>query len=91
LLEDELCPDKIDGWTATDASPALLPQRGEQVASRPLSPKDVREREERARELRLYAARLEILDGCSFGKPELIIDKNRRSACLNADKAKNNI
>jgi hypothetical protein len=41
---------------------------GEQVAEAPLSPEIVAAGEERARELRLYAARLEVLDGRNLGK-----------------------
>ena len=40
----------------------------EQVASTPLSPETVRDAEERARELRLYAARLDLLHGRNLGR-----------------------
>jgi hypothetical protein len=42
----------------------------EQVPSTPLSPEIVAAGEERARELRLYAARLEVLDGRNLGRWE---------------------
>ena len=38
------------------------------MALTPLSPEIVREGEERARELRLYAAGLEVLDGSNWGE-----------------------
>ena len=43
-------------------------KEGEQVAATPLSPEIVAAGEERARELRLYAARLEVLDGRNWGR-----------------------
>jgi hypothetical protein len=45
-------------------------KEGEEVAETPWSPEMVREGEERARELRLYAARLEALDGHHSGRWE---------------------
>jgi hypothetical protein len=45
--------------------PAAL---GEKVESKPLSAEIVVESEERAREMRLYAARLEVLHERNFGK-----------------------
>lgn len=41
---------------------------GEQVAETPLSAEIVAAGEERAREMRLFAARLEILDGRNLGR-----------------------
>jgi hypothetical protein len=43
---------------------------GETVAETPLSPEIVAAGQERARELRLYAARLEVLDGRNLGRWE---------------------
>jgi len=43
---------------------------GETVAETPLSPEIVAAGLERARELRLYAARLEVLDGRNSGRWE---------------------
>jgi hypothetical protein len=40
----------------------------EQVASTPLSPEIVAAGQERAREMRLYAARLEVLDGRNMAR-----------------------
>ena len=62
LVQDE----SFNGWPVW-AVPASF---GEQVASTPLSPEIVRQGEERARELRLYAARLEVLDGRNLGRWE---------------------
>ncbi len=45
-------------------------KKGEAVASTPWSPELRRDFEESAREMRLYAARLEVLDGRNFGKWE---------------------
>ena len=56
--------ESFNGWPVW-AVPASF---GEEVASTPLSPEIVREGEERARELRLYAARLEVLDSRSLGR-----------------------
>jgi hypothetical protein len=56
--------ESFNGWPVW-AVPASF---GEQVASTPLSAEIVREGEERARELRLYAARLEVLDGRNLGR-----------------------
>ena len=58
--------ESFNGWPVW-AVPASF---GEQVASTPLSPEIVREGEERAREMRLYAARLEVLDGRNLGRWE---------------------
>ena len=56
--------ESFNGWPVW-AVPASF---GEQVASTPLSPETVAAGEERARELRLYAARLEVLDGRNLGR-----------------------
>jgi len=56
----------LNGWPVW-AVPASF---GERVASTPLSPEIVAAELERARELRLYAARLEVLDGRNFGRWE---------------------
>ena len=58
--------ESFNGWPVW-AVPASF---GEKVASTPLSPEIVRQGEERARELRLYAARLEVLDGRNLGRWE---------------------
>ena len=49
---------------------ALPPGFGEKVESKPLAAEIVREGEERAREFRLYAARLEVVDGRNLGRWE---------------------
>jgi hypothetical protein len=56
--------ESFNGWPVW-AVPASF---GETVAETPLSPEIVGEGEERARELRLYAARLEMLDGRHLGR-----------------------
>ena len=56
--------ESFNDWPAW-AVPASF---GEEVASTPLSPEIVAAGEERARELRLYAARLEVLDGRNWGR-----------------------
>jgi hypothetical protein len=62
LLGDE----SFNGWPIW----AVPPGFGEKVESKPLSTEIVREGEERARELRLYAARLEVLDDRNLGRWE---------------------
>jgi hypothetical protein len=56
--------ESFNGWPVW-AVPASF---GEQVASTPLSPEIVAAGEERARELRLFAARLEVLEGRNLGR-----------------------
>ena len=56
--------ESFNGWPVW-AVPASF---GEQVAETPLSPEIVAAGLERARELRLYAARLEVLDGRNLGR-----------------------
>ena len=56
--------ESFNGWPVW-AVPATF---GEKVESKPLSAEIVREGEERAREMRLYAARLEVLDGRNLGR-----------------------
>ena len=56
--------ESFNGWPVW-AVPASF---GEQVASTPLSPEMVAAGLERARELRLFAARLEVLDGRNLGR-----------------------
>jgi hypothetical protein len=58
--------ESCNGWPVW-AVPASF---GEIVAETPLSPEIVAAGEERARELRLYAAPLEVLDGRNLGKWE---------------------
>ena len=58
--------ESFNGWPVW-AVPASF---GEEVAEAPLSPEILAAGEERARELRLYAARLEVLDGRNLGKWE---------------------
>jgi hypothetical protein len=58
--------ESFNGWPVW-AVPASF---GEQVAKTPLSPEIAEAGLERARELRLYAARLEVLDGRELGKWE---------------------
>ena len=55
--------ESFNGWPIW----ALPPWYGEKVESKPLSPEIVAAGEERARELRHYAARLEVLDGRNLG------------------------
>ena len=56
--------ESLNGWPIW----ALPPGYDEKVESKPLSAEIVREGEERARELRLYAARLEVLDDRNLGR-----------------------
>ena len=56
--------ESFNGWPVW----AVPVSFGEQVTSTPLSPEILRDGEERARELRLYAARLEVLDGHNLGE-----------------------
>jgi hypothetical protein len=58
--------ESFNGWPVW-AVPASF---GEQVVSTPLSAEIVAAGEERARELRLYAARLEVLDGRNLARWE---------------------
>jgi hypothetical protein len=58
--------ESFNGWPVW-AVPASF---GETVAETPLSPEIVAAGLERARELRLYAARLEVLDGRNSGRWE---------------------
>jgi hypothetical protein len=58
--------ESFNGWPVW-AVPASF---GEQVASTPLSPEIVAAGQERARELRLYAARLEVLESHNLGRWE---------------------
>jgi hypothetical protein len=58
--------ESFNGWPVW-AVPASF---GEKVAEPPLSPEIVAAGQERARELRLYAARLEVLDGRNLGRWE---------------------
>lgn len=58
--------ESCNGWPVW----AVPGSFGEEVASTPLSPAIVLEGEERGRELRLYAARLEVLDGRNLGRWE---------------------
>jgi hypothetical protein len=58
--------ESCNGWPVW-AVPASF---GETVVEMPLSPETVAAGLERARELRLYAARLEVLDGLNLGRWE---------------------
>jgi hypothetical protein len=64
----------LTGWRDSQSWPiwAVPSWYGEKVESKPLSAEIVREGEERARELRLrlYAVRLEVLDGRNLGRWE---------------------
>ena len=73
----ELLPIKKTGETVSVGFPASFglsavgcAKADEQVAATPLSPEIVAAGEERAREMRLYAARLEVLDGRNLGRWE---------------------
>ena len=58
--------ESFNGWPIWAVSASF----GEEVESKPLSLEIVAAGEERAREMRLYAARLDVLDGRNLGRWE---------------------